>query len=188
MDFPLKIENTRTFSLFRENQIKTKSFEKLKETESPPPIFNLKDDHDDVNEFGEEETPCLSLKKLYLEENDPTEYLFAIKIFGNYSHWERLVKCAWFKPHLQVWRKELELKLQAEGVQHLRQIAASGGPKGLNAAKFLAQKTWMDTHDKKPGRGRPRQEEIDAQMKEEVQKERDTLAEMERLGLKVVNG
>lgn len=84
----------------------------------------------------------VSMKKLYLQYNDPTEYQFAIEVLGNYSHWKLLSNCDWFKPYVESWRDEMEAKLTSEAV---RQIAlASMEEKGFQAAKWLAEKGYKE--------------------------------------------
>jgi hypothetical protein len=108
-----------------------------------------------------EERP--SLKRLYLECADPTEYKFATEVLGGLKHLRRLEKCSWFRPHLEEWREELEIKLRSEGIQAQRKLAAKGN---VNASKWLAEKGW----DKR---------KAGAPSKEETTRERKVSAKME---------
>jgi len=79
-----------------------------------------------------------SLRRLYLEEEDPTEYEFACKYLGGIDHWKKLIECDWFKPHLESWRDELELKLKAKAYRRLMAEAADPMSKyKLEANKFI---------------------------------------------------
>ena len=98
------------------------------------PVFTLK-----ANDL-EDGTP--SLKRMYLEFMDPSEFLFAEAVFGTFEHWQKLTECAWFQPHLEQWRKELDLKLMSVGVAELRKQAKNGN---VQAAKALMDKKWKDT-------------------------------------------
>jgi hypothetical protein len=66
-----------------------------------------------------------SLKKLYLDEEDITEYRFANKYLDSYEHWKILLKCTWFKPLVESWREELKLKLQSRLYRLLYKILDS---------------------------------------------------------------
>src|SRR5574337_457896 len=50
-----------------------------------------------------------SLKALYLEESDPTEYLFADKYLLGYQHWKRICRNKMLLPYVEEWREELEI-------------------------------------------------------------------------------
>lgn len=81
-----------------------------------------------------------SLKALYLETSDPTEYEFATSYLGGWLHWKALCECSWFQPHLEDWREELEVKLRSEGIKKIAEH--SRGEKGYQAAKYLADRGW----------------------------------------------
>lgn len=99
-----------------------------------------------------------SLKRLYLEEGDPNEYLFAQKFLYDWDHWQRICKNAIVGRHVEKWRKELELSLVSEGVATLIDLAVND--KSYQAAKFLADSGWIKT-----GRGRPSKSEIEGELK-----------------------
>ena len=92
-------------------------------------IYTLKDY--DIERNGK---TYLSLKKLYLAEADPTEYLFANKYFHSFEQWERIVNNKMFTRIIDTWRRELELKLRAEGLLTMREQAHLGK---TDAARFL---------------------------------------------------
>lgn len=93
----------------------------------------------------------LSLRQIYLSYNDITEYSFAKEVFGSWEHWKRLKASPFFKPHYASWREELEVKIQAMGIAHMREEVLLKGKAAGSSAKWLAEKGW-DTSDK---RGRP---------------------------------
>lgn len=88
-----------------------------------------------------------SLKRLYLECNDPTEYNFAIKYLLGWKHWLRLCENKGLKGHIQEWRDELEVKIRAEAIKQTISSAQAGS---WQASKWLADRGW-DTR----GAGRP---------------------------------
>ncbi len=123
--------------------------------------------------------PYRSLKKIYLETGDPTEYLFAVDAFGEegWDQWQRLSKVAWFQEYITAWREELEIKLRATGVQKMRELADSGNK---DAAKWVAEGAW----DKKSA-GRPSKAQVKGELKKQA-KIKDAFAEdAERLGIKI---
>jgi hypothetical protein len=136
----------RTQSLFREM-----AYGKLSEH---GPLYTLKD------EDPKGELP--SLKQIYLEANDPTEYEFAIAAFGEWNHWKLLTSLAWMEPYVYAWREELEIKIRSNAVKTIIKEAESGKGK-YNAAKFLSDAGW-----KAKIRGRPTEAERTRQAKIQV--------------------
>lgn len=93
-----------------------------------------------------------SLKRLYLEEEDLSEYNFANKYLDNYEHWLMLVNSLWFKEYLESWREELRLKLEAKYLNKLKEIAED--PEISKKEAFQATKVLLDRL-KKRSVGRP---------------------------------
>lgn len=98
-----------------------------------------------------------SLKKLYLEESDPEEYMFAQKHLFDWPHWQRICRNAIVSKHIEEWREELRLSLRAEGIATLIDLAVND--KSYQAAKWLADEGWV-----KKTRGRPSKEEVDGEL------------------------
>lgn len=96
-----------------------------------------------------------SIKKLYLQEEDPTEYLFATKYFLGWNHWMRICDNKVLNRYIVQWRDELEIKLRAMGVRALRDMSQTENG-NFQAAKFLADRGW----DKNKV-GRPSKAEIE---------------------------
>lgn len=122
-----------------------------------------------------------SLKRLYLETEDPTEYDFANLYLYDYPHWKELCGEEWFKDHLYKWRDELEMRLKAKALQTINQIAQSGGKESLTAAKFLYKEVWADREKDTPGR--PTKKRIQEEAKHLVKDELKVLDDLKRLGL-----
>jgi hypothetical protein len=100
-----------------------------------------------------------SLYRLYMEEKDPTEYRFATKYLDGWSHWEELLQCTWFQPHIAAWRRELELYIKSQALVNIFEEAVH--PEGKNffhANKYLLERGWIDktTNTK----GRPSKQDI----------------------------
>lgn len=104
-----------------------------------------------------------SLRRLYLEMSDPTEYHFAIKYLWGWDHWLRITANKALLEEIEKWREELEVKLRAVGVRSI--ISASG--MSFNAAKWVADGKWTLR------RGRPSKEELEKErsIRERVAKE-----------------
>jgi hypothetical protein len=98
-----------------------------------------------------------SLKRLYLETEDPTEYEFATTYLLGWRHWLRLCENKAIRRHIDEWRDELEIKLRSKGVREVMKSAAAGN---YQAAKFLADRGW-DTR----GAGRPSKAEVEHEKK-----------------------
>jgi hypothetical protein len=90
-----------------------------------------------------------SLKQLYLDMADPTEYNFANTYLLNWRHWCRIYENKRFKPYIDEWREELDLKLKYQAHREMMMLVESEGG-NYSAAKWLADRGW----DKK-GAGRP---------------------------------
>lgn len=94
-----------------------------------------------------------SLKRLYLECGDPTEYEFANKHLLGWKHWQRLKANKVLNKRFSQWEEELEVKLRSEGIKNAIEHAKTGT---FQAAKWLADRGW----DKR-GAGRPSNEEVE---------------------------
>lgn len=99
-----------------------------------------------------------SLKRLYLEMEDAGEYEFACTHLLGWKHWQRLCANQTIAKEIDEWRYELELKLRSQAIKQIRVKAIT--EKGINAAKWIAEKGW----DKKPA-GRPTKSQIERETK-----------------------
>lgn len=115
-------------------------------------IYTLKDnDH----EYNGNLLP--SIKKLYLEMEDTTEYEFSNEYFLGWSHWQRICNNKVLRKHVDEWRTELDLKLRARAVKLMIAQADVGS---YQAVKWLADRGW----DIKKA-GRPTKEDIESEKK-----------------------
>lgn len=134
-------------------------------------IYTLKEDH---YEYNGRLYP--SVKRLYVETNDPTEYEFARQFFLGWKHWQRISDNKAIKPYVDEWREELEVKLRSLAVK--RVIAHSASPTGLQAAKWLADRGWSTR-----GAGRPTKAEIEGEKARHIKIEDEYSADVSRLQL-----
>jgi hypothetical protein len=125
-------------------------WETNRDREAYAPLFTLKP----VEHMG-----CPSLKQIYLEHRDPTEYTFAMSVFGSWQHWEALTSLIWFKPHVEEWRSELAVLLKSEAARAALGVLSDPEAPSANkmqAARFVAEKGW----EEKATKGRPKKEDI----------------------------
>lgn len=115
-----------------------------------------------------------SLKRLYLEMEDPGEYEFACKYLLGWNHWLRLCANKEVNKHIEEWRVELELKLRSKAIKSI--INKSQTELGINAAKWLAEKGW----DKRKA-GRPSKEEIERETKIQADLNKQFEEDLQRL-------
>ena len=125
----------------------------------------------------------ISMKKVFIEMEDVSEYEFAMSVLGSYPHWEHLTTRDWFKPHLEQWRKELNLKLKARAMKAIIKSATTEENLSFQAMKYLADNQYIDK-DKK--RGRPSKEELKAELQKELESSKTFKDDAERIGLKLV--
>lgn len=113
-------------------------------------LYTLKDvDH----EYNGKIYP--SLKRLYLLEEDPTEYEFAVKYLLGWKHWQRLCENKLLRRSIDEWRAELEIKLRSRAVKEMIKSSANGK---IVASKWLADKGWAQR-----GAGRPTKAEVEGE-------------------------
>jgi len=156
---PGSIYTPPTVDFFKDNSNRwrtTSLFYELNETDKFPAIFTLAEEDKEVDGVK-----YISVKRKYLEYGDPTEYIFASKIFGDYSCWEAVCRSPAIKPYIDQWRKELQLKLKGEGIQALRLKMSEGD---VTAGKWFAEEKWKEP----TRRGRPSKLEKERRMREEM--------------------
>ena len=118
-------------------------------------------------------------KPIFLDTQDPTEYEIAMRLIGDWEHYQLIRNHPKIKPIMDKWAKEAEVKLRSEAIRKMMKHSAA--PNGAAAAKWLAEGAFM---------GRVLKNKQDKQEEQEI---RDEIAErvagdMERLGLRIVAG
>lgn len=91
-----------------------------------------------------------SLRRLYLEMMDPTEYEFATKYLWGWDHWQRIVANNLMTEAIEGWREELEVKLRSLAIRSIVKSSYDS----YNAATWVADGKW------KQKRGRPSKAEL----------------------------
>lgn len=111
-----------------------------------------------------------SLRRLYVELEDPTEYLFAETYLDGWDHWKKLSSASFFQSYLQEWREELDVRLKAKALVRIRKRAEESSRDGLAADKILLTGGWKSPEKDKVGRPTKQkiQEEADRLVKEQT--------------------
>lgn len=122
-------------------------------------VYTL-DGEDKDNKGTRAVRPLISLKKRYLQMEDPFEYEFATTWLYDWDHWQRICANKVLRRHIDKWREELEIKIRAGGFQQILEKAVEGD---IQAIKYVSDRGW----DKRVGR--PSKE---AQIKEQRVQER----------------
>jgi hypothetical protein len=99
------------------------------------------------------------LKELYLDANDLTEYSFATRCLGGWQHWKVLCEAYFFKPEVEKWREELELKIRAEALAKIIVTSKGDNKDAFIATRYLADRGWRESATK----GRPSKAEVKKQ-------------------------
>jgi len=104
--------------------------------------YTLKDE-----DFTKDGKTYPSLKRLFLEEPDVTEYTFAMKYLFSWAHWQKLSTSSFFSEHIKSWREERDVRERSQLLAVIQKEAMSG-KNAYGAAKTLLEKNW----DKSAGR------------------------------------
>lgn len=142
--------------------------------------------------LSRDEPGYINARTTFLSLNDPTGYLWAKQYLnGSYEHWQKLVKCSWFREALEDWVLELKMRLRVAALEVVRSIAFgevdSPPATVLAAARYLAEAGWEQRET--AGRGRPSKEEISGELKRQLKTLSEEQSDIERIGgLKLING
>lgn len=171
MKYPLRGGQYLTKSLFYEKW----TLYTIEQRGDNKPAFTL---------LGKDIDGLINAQRTFVELNDPTGYKWAIQYLDSWPHFLVLMKCGWFKEAFDEWVAELEVKLRSESISKLRDIAASGTPQAVAAAKYLAT---LDYKKVGGSRGRPSKEELVGELKRQARHQQDSVDDAKRIGL-VHNG
>ena len=124
----------------------------------------------------------INAKATFVELNDPTGYKWAMAYLGSWKHFQELLKGPWFREAFSVWLEELQAKTASEALVRIKEIAEGGGQQSLAASKYLVEQGWLSK------RGRPSNAEVRGELKKAIEINETTKEDMERIGLKVIEG
>jgi len=102
-----------------------------------------------------------SLYRLYMAQEDPTEYVFANTYFESWQHWAELCASDWFQPYLKRWRAEMEVKIRSRSLALLLEQALGGSREAVQVNKWIVEGGYTPKgKGGSTGRGRPSKEDI----------------------------
>lgn len=90
-----------------------------------------------------------SVRRLFVELEDESEYLFATTYFASWKHYQKLLRCKWFICVIEDARQELQVRLASRNLQEIRKKAEQGN---LQANTYLLE---QKHREKKSSVGRP---------------------------------
>lgn len=142
----------------------------------------LADTGDQLFFIGKEKSTdkYISLKEVYMQIEDPTEYEFAMKVFGSYRHWKTISELGWAKDYVAEWRYELALKLKSKNIKDIVALASDEFVKEttkFQAMKYLANSDYADKTTATTKKNTQRKEAINNSVLKEVSDD------FERLGI-----
>lgn len=100
-----------------------------------------------------------SLPKLYNKFGDPTEFQFAMEVFGDFGLWQKLCSMKTVLPFIEEMRENLKYMMKSKIVAKMMDVVEEGGPRSFQAAKWLSEQGWnIDATTEKKAVGRPKKE------------------------------
>lgn len=104
-------------------------------------------------------------KALYLEYavDDPTEYTFAMEVFGSWDHWIKIQKNKSVLSFIERCREERDIAIESRAIKQIMEEAESG-KNSFQAAKFLATKGYHQFTDKTRKRTTKKKTEEDVEL------------------------
>ena len=136
-------------------------------------LFTLKDDNHTLDGIE-----YVSLKKAFLAcAYDPTEYEFANKYLGGWSHWKELQNTKDIAPLVEEWREERDVMLRSIGVKKMVEMAKSQEA-SFQAVQWLTKKGWEENTQKA---GRPTKEQVKGHIAEEARAKKEVVNDFDRI-------
>ena len=138
-------------------------------------LFTLKEE----NHEGYQSFPNIYFA---LTENDPTEYEFAMTVFGSWEHWLAVADSEKLKPVVLKLREEKNVRQKAKAVKFMLNEVETKGKSSFAAAKLLLTKPWEDIpkeENKKATKAR-----VNRTKKEDMMVYPSLAEDAKRLGLK----
>lgn len=114
----------------------------------------------------------VNLRSIFIEltQEDPSEFVFAEEVFGDYKVWKHISKCTWMKPHLDEWRETADIKRKSKAFKQIVEEAKEGRSK-FTASKYLIEEPW------KTGAAKKRSKETTQKSYNYVKEDADRLKE-----------
>lgn len=126
----------------------------------------------------------VSLHKLFVSmvPNDPTEYEFAMEVFGSWDVWEKISGSPQVAAHVNKWRREVAVKVKSKAIKAIAEEVENNGRSSFSAAKLLLEKGWLDKDNASQAKRK-----LAAKEQEEEEKEALSLLSQDakRLGINI---
>ena len=122
-----------------------------------------------------------SMYRLYMELDDPTEWKVATTLVDGWEHWEMLTSCSWFKPYVDRWRKELEVRMRSIALNRIKTESKISSKDSFMANKYILEKGWEPKETSTSKRGRPTNDEIKKAANEAASAEARLSADFSRM-------
>ena len=126
----------------------------------------------------------ICFREEYVKDSDPTGYTTAMRLLGDYTYWQYLMKVRWFVEAKKGWDEELDAKIESQALAKIQEIANSDSKSAMSAARFLAQ---LEYRKNGPKRGRPSNDEVEGLLKEEAKHRASVEDDAARIGLIATN-
>lgn len=99
-----------------------------------------------------------SLYKLFMKytTEDPSEYVFALAVFGSWSTWSNLSTSPVLKPYLPKWRDEVQVRNRSLALIEV----AKAAPSNFQAAKYLLEQEMLTEEGKNAYQERPKSKKL----------------------------
>lgn len=166
------MSNTNKFKNSMGAHLLKQLFFELADTDRDRVLYTLK---------GEDHNGYPSLRRLYLEMGDETEFQFASTYFDGWPHWKKLNQCTWFSDHMKELREELSIKNMAN---HLSMVKSQAEKGNFSATKYLINGEWRP----RGSVGRPTKEKIKQEAEKLFMSQADINEDLDRLREHLANG
>ena len=103
-----------------------------------------------VAALGRNPGDLIPVRQLFLSmvPEDPTEFMFAETVFGDYAHWKLIADAPWMKDYIEEWRMICDVKRKSDAFQSVLKEAKEGRS-AFSAAKYLIEEPWKDKRNTK---------------------------------------
>lgn len=130
----------------------------------------------------------IALQKLYTQYcvSDPTEYTFAMAVFGEWYAWTKVrtfLNTKRVGDKIGQWEREVAVAIKSRAMNSIVQEMEEGGRSSFSAAKFLSDRGWLDRSEL----SRKEKAELKKEEEELNKEAREAAFDADRLGLNIVS-
>lgn len=123
----------------------------------------------------------ISLRKAFIELEDPTGYEFSQLYLGGWVHLQECLKNKEWKAAWAEWQDELEVRLRAKGIRAMIREANGDGRSAATSARWLAENGFIKKEER--AAGRPSKEEKDRHLKAMLSEDEEINEDLNRITL-----